>query len=43
VGYTGLNFQVDKTKNEVNGFLRWGYNGPTLAATFSFGKKSWAN
>jgi len=43
LGYTGLNFQVDKTKNGVNGFLRWGYNGPTLAATFSFGKKSWAN
>ncbi|PIF71028.1 hypothetical protein [Flavobacterium sp. 2] len=36
-GYTGLNFKVDTTREHLNGFLKWGYNGPTIAATYSFG------
>ncbi len=41
LGYTGLNFQVSTTKQNVNGEFRWGYNGPTAGATFVFGKRSW--
>ncbi len=40
-GYTGLNFTVDAVRNKFDGYLKWGYNGPTLTATFSFGRKSW--
>lgn len=36
-GYTGLNFKIDAVEDKLNGFLKWGYNGPTLAATYSFG------
>ncbi|MBF4516645.1 hypothetical protein IRZ71_09830 [Flavobacterium sp. ANB] len=36
-GYTGLNIRVDVEKARLNGFFKWGYNGPTLAATYSFG------
>ncbi len=36
-GYTGLNFRLDVTKPRIDGFFKWGYNGPTLAATYSFG------
>lgn len=36
-GYTGLNFRVDVTRPRLDGFFKWGYNGPTLAATYSFG------
>lgn len=36
-GYTGLNFKVDAVENKLNGFLKWGYNGPTLAAAYTFG------
>jgi hypothetical protein len=41
LGYTGLNFKVSTTKKDLSGDFKWGYNGPTLAATFSFGTKSW--
>lgn len=36
-GYTGLNFRVDVTRPRIDGFFKWGYNGPTIAATYSFG------
>ncbi|MBZ4033959.1 hypothetical protein K6T82_04230 [Flavobacterium sp. 17A] len=36
-GYTGLNVRVDMEKERLNGFFKWGYNGPTLTATYSFG------
>ncbi|WP_337966227.1 hypothetical protein [uncultured Flavobacterium sp.] len=36
-GYTGLNIRVDAQKERLNGFFKWGYNGPTIAATYSFG------
>lgn len=36
-GYTGLNIRVDAEKERLNGYFKWGYNGPTIAATYSFG------
>ncbi|WP_316634991.1 hypothetical protein [uncultured Flavobacterium sp.] len=36
-GYTGLNFKVDAVKDRLNGFLKWGYNGPTITAAYAFG------
>lgn len=36
-GYTGLNIRVDAEKERLNGFFKWGYNGPTLTATYAFG------
>lgn len=36
-GYTGLNFRLDVTRPRIDGFFKWGYNGPTIAATYSFG------
>jgi len=43
LGYTGLNFKVDAIKENVTGHFKWGYNGPSLSATFVFGKKSWSH
>jgi hypothetical protein len=43
LGYSGLNFKVDAVKKNATGNFKWGYNGPYLAATFSFGKKSWVH
>ena len=37
-GYTGLNFRVDTVQERLNGFLKWGYNGPTITAVYTFGK-----
>ncbi|WP_230407874.1 hypothetical protein [Flavobacterium hydrocarbonoxydans] len=37
-GYTGLNFKVDVEKERLNGFFKWGYNGPTITAAYTFGK-----
>lgn len=37
-GYTGLNIRVDAQKERLNGFFKWGYNGPSLTATYAFGK-----
>ncbi|KQB43600.1 hypothetical protein [Flavobacterium aquidurense] len=36
-GYTGLNIRVDVEKERLNGFFKWGYNGPTVTATYAFG------
>jgi len=36
-GYTGLNFKVDTVKERLNGYLKWGYNGPTITAVYTFG------
>jgi len=41
LGVTGLNFDVDATKKDVRGSFKWGYNGFSLNATYSFGNKSW--
>ncbi len=43
LGYTGLNFRVDVEKPKVEGHFKWGYNGPALGATFSFGKRTWVH
>lgn len=43
VAYTGLNFNVSATKKNVSADFRWGYNGPSIGASFSFGKKSWVH
>jgi len=37
-GYTGLNIRVNVERERLNGFLKWSYNGPTLTATYAFGK-----
>ncbi|KLT69236.1 hypothetical protein [Flavobacterium sp. ABG] len=36
-GYTGLNFKVEDIEKHLNGSLKWGYNGPTLTAVYTFG------
>lgn len=36
-GYTGLNFKVDTVREKLNGYLKWGYNGPTITAVYTFG------
>ena len=41
LGYAGLDFKLDIFRPDVTGNFKWGYNGPSLAAVFSFGKKSW--
>lgn len=41
LGYSGLDIKVDAVKENINGHFKWGYNGPALAASYSFGKKSW--
>lgn len=40
-GYTGLNFKVDALRSNLNGHLKWGYNGPSVAAKLAFGGKNW--
>ncbi|MGX5819093.1 hypothetical protein ACWKWU_12900 [Chitinophaga lutea] len=40
-GFTGLNFKVEAEKKRLWGDLQWGYNGPTLTAIYTFGKKKW--
>ncbi|WP_431242136.1 hypothetical protein ACQ9BO_19710 [Flavobacterium sp. P21] len=37
-GFTGLNIRIDAEKERLNGFFKWGYNGPTIAAVYTFGK-----
>jgi len=37
-GYNGLNFRVDTVQERLNGYLKWGYNGPTITAVYTFGK-----
>ncbi len=41
LGYSGLNFGLDIYKTNVDGHLKWGYNGPSLGVTYSFGQKPW--
>jgi len=43
LGYSGLDFKVNTTKNNVTGLFKWGYNGPLLAVNFSFGKNNWSH
>ena len=43
LAYTGLNFKVSTTKRNVSGEFKWGYNGPSIGASFSFGKRSWVH
>ncbi|ULQ52118.1 hypothetical protein [Flavihumibacter fluvii] len=43
LGYSGLNVKIDATKPKLTGQFIWGYNGPSLTATFSFGKKYWTH
>jgi len=43
LGYSGLNFKVDLSKNDADAHLDWSYNGPSLGVTYSFGKKSWVH
>lgn len=40
-GYTGMNFKVDVEKERLKGYFKWGYNGPSLTASFIFGRKRW--
>ncbi len=42
-GYSGLNFKVDDVKQNIEANFKWGYNGPALGITYSFGKKSWGH
>jgi hypothetical protein len=43
LGYSGLDFKVNTTKNDVTGLFKWGYNGPLLTVNFSFGKNNWSH
>jgi hypothetical protein len=43
VGYTGLNCRVDVTKTERSANLKWGNNGPSITAAFTFGRRSWVH
>jgi len=38
VSYTGLDFRLDVERNYFNGHIKWGYNGPSLTATYMFGR-----
>lgn len=40
-GYTGFNFNVEATRKNLVGNLVWGYNGPAVSASWSFGHKPW--
>lgn len=39
LSYTGLNFRVDVEKEKAQGYFKWGYNGPSITASYAFGKK----
>ena len=43
LGYTGLDYKIDVVRTKATGNFKWGYNGPTLTANFSFGKKTWTH
>ncbi len=38
-GYNSLNFRVDVEKERLDGFFKWGYNGPMLTLTYAFGEQ----
>jgi hypothetical protein len=41
LGYSGLNFKLEAVKTNYKAKFKWGYNGPYLGLTYSFGKNSW--
>ena len=41
LGYVGLNFKVNTTKDTFKGYFKWGNNGPVLAVHYAFGKNKW--
>jgi hypothetical protein len=41
LGYSGLNCTVDAVKETLTGHFKWGYNGPIITATYTFGRKKW--
>jgi len=42
-GYSGFHFNVNVSKPHAYGSLSWGYSGPSLAVSYSFGKKGWSS
>ena len=40
-GYMGLNFKVDAENDRSHGYIKWGYNGPSLTVNYAFGRKPW--
>ena len=38
LSYTGLDFKVTDNGDKVDGYMKWGYNGPSITATYTFGK-----
>lgn len=36
-GYTGLTFDLDVEKENRNGYIKWGYNGPAITLSYNFG------
>jgi len=41
LGYSGLDCKVDAVKDNLTGNFKWGYNGPVITATYTFGRKKW--
>lgn len=41
LGYTGFNFKVSTVREHLAGDFKWGYNGPSISAAYSFGRKKW--
>jgi hypothetical protein len=41
VGYSGFNFNVNIQTDKNNGYIDWGYRGPSIALAYSFGKPKW--
>jgi hypothetical protein len=41
LGYAGLNFKVNGTKDAFKGYFKWGNNGPVLTVHYAFGKNKW--
>lgn len=40
-GLSDLNFKIDANNDNLNGHFRWGNNGFSLKATYTFGHKNW--
>lgn len=41
LGFSGLNFSVNREQDNYQAYFKWGYNGPALGVSYSFGKTSW--
>ncbi len=41
LGFSGLNFSVNRDQQIYQAYFKWGYNGPSLGVAYSFGKTSW--